>query len=195
MKIYRKNRKENTMTKQVKQILEQDASLKLALRQAGVEIEHLWDPEFAHYLMDAPYAKSGKEPEQILKTHLAVCEETSGTLRTQTTEEWERYPLEAMIRLLWRMRETNGEVLFMRGDAGKSSPPILWKAELSWEQGSRVLNCYDEEHRCRLYMVLSCPDYILTRSKFFADVQDFLDFPEGTVWICSHTKRKIMEVI
>lgn len=117
-----------------------------------------------------------------------------GRLVTQTTKRWKRLSLEEMMGLIWQKRDTECEVLFMRGNVGIDQPPVLWRAEIRWEQGDQVLHCYDEERRNRLYMVLHSRDYVTERSKFFSELREFLPFPEDAVWICNHTHRIILEV-
>ena len=195
MKTYQTSHRENNFIKEARRMLVQDQDLAQAYGQAGIDTNNLWDPEHAYYLADAPYAKPSQNMEQVLRTHLCNCLKSGGYLQTQTIEQWERYPLEFLIRLLWRMRDTEGEVQFLRGDAGIHEPPIMWKAELCWEQGERVLYCYDEENRNRMFMTLRYAGQWLDPKEFFSELQSFLRFPEDAVWICNHSTRKIEEVI
>jgi hypothetical protein len=194
MKAFTMNHKEIALMKQLQQALEENPKLAETLRDAGIEAETLWDHENPTYVLDSPYAKTDQDVASILKSHVDSYLNETGHMVTQTIEHWERYSLDAMLRLLWRMRHRDGDLIFMRANAGIDEPPIPWRVETRWEQGDYVLRCYDVEHRNFMYMVLSEDKNRLTRGTFFKEMKEFLNISCGAVWISTTSKHSIMEV-
>ena len=190
MKKYNMTRKEINLMEDMKQTLELNPLLAEELRNADMEPDTLWDPLDTRYILDRKHlkARSGDpafvQAEKLLRSHMEFFQDESGHLVTRTTDEWKRYPLEAMLRLLWRMRDIVGEVLFMRGNAGYDQPPLVWHACISIEDdGNRSIRCYDEERHNYMYMLLHNRHYTATRQHFFDEMRDFLGFDEDAVWI------------
>ena len=191
MKEYKMTHKETTLLKQLLKALQENPNLADELRQAGMDPEFLQDPQDVCYMLDKPKANPKDSMYDLLDAHLEHFRQEDGEMETQTTDTWGRYPLEAMIRLLWRMRDRDGELTFMRGNAGIDSPPIFWYAQFQWERNDRVLRCYDEFHSNFMYLVIESTDHGINQEKFMDEMLDFLKFPEGAVWICSESATRI----
>ena len=197
MKEYTMNKKESKLLQKIRDLLLNDPSLTEALEKADIEPQRLWDPQDACYVLDQALPRHEAEHQQVrslLRDHIQDMEDSFGEMTTETIDHWERYPLESLIHLLWRMRELNGEVIFMRGGASDNKPLTIWKAEIDSEQGSRVMRCYDYNRRNFMYATLQSPDFSMSRSEFIREMRDFLDFEEGTVWISNGTTFGILEV-
>lgn len=194
MKEFTMTRKEITLMQQIQKALEENPHLADTLRDAGIEPESLWDHENPVYVLDSPFAKNSQTVEEILESHVASYLNETGHMITQTVEHWERYSLDAMLRLLWRMRNQDGDLIFMRTNAGVDEPPIPWRAETRWEQGDYVLRCYDDDHRYFMYLVFSEGKHRLTRGTFIKEMKEFLNITSGAVWISTVSKYSITEV-
>lgn len=194
MKEYTMTHKETTLLKQLLKALQENPNLADELRQAGMDPEFLQDPQDVCYMLDKPKANPKDSMYDLLDAHLEHFRQEEGEMETQTTDTWGRYPLEAMIRLIWRMRHQDGEITFMRGNAGVDSPPIFWYAQIQWEHNDRVLRCFDECHSNFMYLVIESTNYTITPQKFTAEMRDLLNFPEDAVWISRETITRITEV-
>ena len=194
MSQYTMSQKETTLLKRLQKVLQENPELADKLRQAGLDAEHLQDPADVFYLMDAPCAKVRTPIQMILNAHLEQHQKEAGSMETQTTYTWDRCSLDALLRLLWRMRDIDGETVFMRGNAGIETPPISWRAELQWEHNRRILRCFDEDHRNFMYLVLKDGDSYLTQKEFMHEVRSFLNFSEDAVWINRDSTTQVMEV-
>lgn len=178
----------------IKALFEEEPELAEDFCQEGVAVNQLWDPCDVNYMMDQNPAKTDEQVHRLLKNHLNTIKSKEGSMVTQRTEHWGRYSLDGLIRLLWRMRDTDGEVTFMRGKAGINQSLILWKAEISNERDARVLRCYDEDRRNFMYMTLKADGYLLTRHAFEMELTEFLDFPEKSVWLGETITMGVLEV-
>ena len=196
MNEYTMNQKEAQVLKKIKQILDTHPELMASFTEDGIHPMRLWEPCDTYYILDRTVGNSLDEHRlcRLMDMHRAEFRQVDGRMTTQTTEEWERYPVDALIRLLWRMRELDGEVLFMRGGITDNKPLILWKAETYSEDGKRVFRCYDENRSNYMYAVLHAPHFSLSKQEFFTEMRDFLNFEENTVWVSSGTTFGIMEV-
>ena len=197
MKEYTMNKKEFKLLQKIRELLMDDPSLVEELEKADIEPPRLWDPQDACYVLDQTFPRlegNDRQVRSLLRDHIQDMENTFGQMITQTTEHWERYPLNSLIHLLWRMRDLNGEVTFMRGGVSDNKPLDIWKAEMYSEQGNRVMRCFDADRRNFMYATLQCPEFTMTRSDFIREMQDFLNFEEGTIWISNGATFGILEV-
>lgn len=196
MNEYTMNQKEAQMLKKIKQILDTHPELMASFTEEGIHPMRLWEPCDTYYILDRSLDKTVDTQRlcRLLERHRAEFRQVDGRMTTQTTEEWERYPLDALLRLIWRLREVDGEVTFMRGGVADNKPLTIWKAETYSEQGNRVLRCYDEQRSHYMYAVLRAPNFSLSKQEFFEEMRDFLDFEEGTIWVSSGTTFGILEV-
>ena len=197
MRKYTMNKKESKLLQKIRNLLQDDPELTQELQEADIAPQRLWDPQDACYVLDQALPRHEAEDRQVrslLREHIRNMEDTFGQMITQTTEHWERYPLDSLIHLLWRMRALNGEVTFMRGGVSNNKPLDIWKAEMYDEQGNRVMRCYDTNRRNFMYATMESPDFTMARGNFFREMQDFLDFEEDTVWISSGATFGILEV-
>lgn len=200
MEEYILNRKETETLRKIRRILDDTPGLAEEFLKEGIHPQRMWDPQDTYYILDqipsraASNMSADQQIRQILGKHRTDFHQVEGNMLTQATEEWERYPLESLFRLLWRMRETDCEVRFMRGGATKNKPLILWRAEIFTEQGNRVLRCFDEHRHNFMYMTLTAPNFTMQRQYFLDEMRSFLHFEEGTIWISNGATFGILEV-
>ena len=197
MKEYTMNKKESNLLQKIRELLMDDPSLTEALEKADIEPQRLWDPQDACYVLDQALPRHEGEHRQVrslLRDHIQDMEDSFGTMTTKTLEHWERYPLDSLIHLLWRMRNTDGEVTFMRGGVGDNKPLDIWKAEIYSEQGNRVMRCFDTDRHNFMYATLQSPEFAMARGEFIREMRDFLTFEEDTVWISVGSTFGILEV-
>ena len=197
MKEYKMNKKESKLLQKIRDLLLDDPSLTEELEKADIEPQRLWDPQDTCYVLDQALPRHEAEHDQVrslLQDHIQDIGDAYGQMTTKTIEHWERYPLEFLEKLLWRMRDIDGSITFMRGGVSKNKPLVIWKAEIDNEQGNRIMRCYDLDRRNYMYLTLQSPEFTMTKSEFLRELQDFLNFEEGAVWILCGTTFGILEV-
>lgn len=196
MNNYKMNNKESKLLQKIRALLRDDPSLAEELEQADIDPERLWDPMDTCYVLDQAFLRHAEEQRvrDLLRDHVQDIDDAYGQMVTQTTEHWERYPLPLLGNLLWRMRDTDGEVTFMRGGVVNNKPLVIWKAEIDNEQGNRVMRCFDTDRHNYMYLTLRCPEFTMTKGAFLRELQDFLSFEEDTVWILNGSTFGILEV-
>lgn len=126
------------------------------------------------------YYGNGKQPQR---------------LTTKREDTWERYPLEALLHLLWKQRNTETNIRFMRGNAGLSEPPIPWEVVIQKNYNSSILLCYDEARCNYLYLSLSENSYEISIDRFMYELQDFLEFEEDSIWLFQAASVRVKEEI
>lgn len=195
MKEYTMTRKETTLQKQLLNALKENPNLADELRQAGMDPQFLQNPQDVCYMLDKSKANAKDSIYDLLDAHLEHFRKEEGEMKTVTTDSWGRYPLDAMIHLLWRMRDMDGEVIFMPGNAHTETSPAVWRVTIGWEQNSRVLRCCHKERRCYMYLLLKDKDHSLTQKDFIKEMREFLQFPEDAVWVHRSSTKHIAEVM
>lgn len=194
------NQAEAWVNEKILQILQEDETLAGSLCHDGLLADQVTNPGFADYLADLVIERlQGRKPSRenirsILRGHAMVRRDVQGTMMTQRTELWERYPLEALLRLLWRNRREEGEIIFLRGNEPVDRRPCFWRAETRREGDKWVLTCRDEAGRNKLYMTTACEGYEMDRKTFGHELRDFLGFHEGSVWLSHLEKVQVTEV-
>ena len=200
MNKHNENRAEAWVNEKIRQILHENPVLAEGLLSEALDADMVANPDFADYLGDLVLQRlDGREPTManiraILQGHAVVREDAKGRMVIQRTELWERYPLEALLRLLWRTRKRSGEVIFLRGREPVGDYPVLWRAEVRREGEDWVLVCQDEDRRNYMYLTTAYQDYELDWKTFGHELRDFLGFHEGTVWLSNQYKQCVKEV-
>ncbi len=190
---YHLTKEESRIAGYLRNMLVHDEELQQRLEDAGIMHEDLTDPGHPCYLADMIDAEGESLMKDIRKVLDGMLEQRDDEiwLTTTRTDHWDRYALEAMLRQLWRMREQEGELCFLRGDYSRNSPPMFWRVQIQREQSDMVLRCFDEDRRNYMYYLLSGSGREVDYEEFCREMREFLGFDEETVWLQEHTAFRL----
>lgn len=193
MNEYKLTRAQSCVERHLRNMIAHDEELQRRLEDADILQEDLCNPCHPCYICDMIDAESENLTAEIQKMLECILEQRDKEiwLTSTRTDHWERYALEAMLRQLWRMREQEGEVQFLRGDCCRTSPPMFWRAQFQREQNNMVLRCFDEDRRNFMYYLISAPGREADYDDFCREMREFLEFDEETVWLQAYTEFRV----
>lgn len=168
-------------------VLSRNLHLQMRFKATGVALDRLSDPGYADYLGDllvqelGPRVNDDAAVERVLNRISSVRCHCHGQMNGTITDRWERYPLEAMLRLIWRNRRSCWHARFLKGDWRAETMPDMWHMEVRGEGNRRVFHCSSLADGSYFVCVLS--DY----KQFGDDLRQFLQLHCGSVWLSGQT--------
>lgn len=193
MKVICKTNPESTAIRTMREVLANDLPLLVGFLDAGVEPDRLEDPDYADYLGDLLVQELGEEVSDAAAVRRVLQEQHRrrrgyrDRFVGQVTDVWERYPLEDLLRLVWRHREEAIQLCFLKGDRPRDEMPEFWHLELRREGARQMLYCHAAFAPDFLRMVLTDTWYATDRAAFEETLRDFLEIENGTVWLSANT--------
>lgn len=191
--------KERAAVHTMRRVFESDPHLRNQFIHSGVSILQLEDPDYADYLGDWLVQELGgrvtdcNAVRQALRKQLRIRSGCTGSILGTVTDRWERYPLESMLRLIWRHRREPWQMRFLKGEWYAEDLPDMWQLEIRPEGNRHILHCHSYADGSYLQTVISGDPFAADYSDFCQSIREFLDIRCGTVWLSGLTTIR-MEV-